>query len=473
MTNYRLLLVSLIVGLSSFGCEVNIENPGVAGGDAGANADENVDPNNNVEPNNTPNNNADAGPNGDPNNMADANNTPNNTPDGGDNNVPSNNDVEGDDVYPCSDTPEIPKMDCQGSAAWDAYEDPALIARGEYIATHLAACQDCHTPLTEDFLPEAGCEPWEAIRACSKRLSGFNLPFYDMSPIDGVGGVGVPNITPHPDGIGQWTPEEVRTAFTKGVRPEWFTERPRIMFPYMPYYQFAHMTKDDQDAVIAFLHSITAVPNGDPPAGPYDREPQATGSVWEVLDTLEPIDKDGDGEVDGLGPAPDDFMPAITLDPGDPDYDTAVQGRYLARLACVACHTPGLEPPAGMSDEDLLNNWYFQDPTKAMAGSTPAAVQNSSWFAGSALYGPAFPDVIGVQNITNHPNGTGDWTLDEVLRSVNGTDRNNEPMCPPMYVDTWFAEMTDEDKTAIATYLKNSEGNDNDTNGMDFDCVLP
>jgi hypothetical protein len=46
-------------------------------------------------------------------------------------------------------------------------------------------------------------------------------------------------------------------------------------------------------------------------------------------------------------------------------------------------------------------------------------------------------------------------------------------MCPPMYVDTWFAEMTQEDKEAIATYLKYSEPCDNDTSGMYFDCKLP
>ena len=458
-------IAAVLLATGLWGCEINIENPQVPGGDAGMNngTTNNGMPTNNGVPTNNQNNN-----NGTPTN----NN--NGTPTNNNNGTPGTNNgtVPANEEWPCKDL-GIPKERCQGSAAWDAYEgDQALIDRGEYIALHVAACTDCHTPLTDDFMPGAGCESWWAIRKCDAPLSGFNYPFYDLSPIDGVGGVGIPNITPHPDALGEWEPEEVRQAFTKGIRPEWFTERPRIMMPLMPYAQFYHLTKEDQDAVLAYLHSIPPIPNGEPPAGPLDREPMEAGSVWEKFDTLEPKDFDGDGIEDGLGGAvPLDGMPAITLDAGDPDYAKAEEGMYLARVACASCHTPGLEPDPAWMGDTLLQNYNMREPSYMMAGDIDGSVANVAWFYGAA-FGP-FPEQIRVQNITNHTNGIGTWTLDEILRSINGIDKANEPMCPPMFVDTWFATLSQEDKDAIAFYLKNSEGHPNQTNGMYFDCKVP
>jgi hypothetical protein len=168
-------------------------------------------------------------------------------------------------------------------------------------------------------------------------------------------------------------------------------------------------------------------------------------------------------------------MPAITLDAGDPDFEKAERGKYLAQVACSYCHTPAYEPDAGWDPEDIVNQYTYVDHEAANCGSDQdGAIIYSSWWPGSALYGPAFPDEIHAQNITGHMTfGVGDYTIDELIRSVNGTDKENELMCPPMYVDTWFAEMTAEDKEAIAIYLQNSAPCDNDTEGMGFDCRLP
>lgn len=357
-------VTGLALAACLWGCEVNIENPGVAG-DAGNNGGADVTPNNSTNNN---------GNNGNNNN---SNNGNNDTPDAGNNDrVDLGHDDMGNpisnDEWPCKDL-GIEKERCQGGAEWDAYEgDQALIDRGEYLALHVAACTDCHTPLTADFMPQEGCESWWSIRACDAPMSGWNTPFYDLAPeIEGVGAIGIPAITPHPDALGEWTPEELRMAFTKGIRPEWYTERPRIMIPYMPYNQFFHLTKEDEDAIIAYLHSIPPSP---PVVTEFDeREPMEAGSVWEKFDTLEPADLDGDGVLDGLGgPTPTSGMPAITLDATDPNFEKAEHGRYLTEIACASCHTPALAPDPTLEGEDLLAQYNFREPSLTLAGSVEA-----------------------------------------------------------------------------------------------------
>ncbi len=463
-------LASAALVFAAMGCEVNIENPGV-GGDAGAS--NNGNSNNGVSNNNGDSNNGQASNNGASNNGASNNGASNN---GASNNGGSNN-LTANDSYPCEGDPDIPKDQCQGGAEWDAYEgDQALIDRGQYLVRHVAACVDCHNPATPDFVPLAECESWWSIRDCTKELAGWNFPFVDEAPeIEGLGNIGFPNLTPHPDGLGEWSPEDLRTAFTRGVRPEFVTERPRVMWPLMPYWNFRHFTEEDQNAIIAYLHSLPPIPSGAfPGAGPSNREPQPEDSPFRPLDLAEPSDRDGDGKIDGIAPVPDDFMPEVTLAEGDPDYDRAVEGKYLAQFACSLCHTPAYAPDAGLTPENILENYTWVAHDQANCGSDPgAALMWSSWWPGM-IFGPTLPGEIHAQNITGHMTfGVGDWTVDELTRSVNGIDKANEPMCPPMYVDTWFAPLTDRDKESIAIYLKNSEPCDNNTEGMSFDCKLP
>jgi mono/diheme cytochrome c family protein len=180
---------------------------------------------------------------------------------------------------------DAPYPDLRASA------DPAIIARGRYLALGPAHCRDCHT---EPGAP-ASDEP---------RLSGgvaFHTP---------VGTFYTPNITPDPTtGIGRYTDAELARALRYGVHPTG-----RAMVPFMP---FANMADDDLTAVISYLRSRPpehhAVPRHDINllgrfVKAFILEP--TGPTGEVAKTVE------------RGP-------------------TAAYGRYLANFVsnCTGCHT--------------------------------------------------------------------------------------------------------------------------------------
>lgn len=377
------------------------------------------------------------------------------------------------DQYPCKDNPQIPKERCQGGEAWDEYEDQELIERGKYVANHVAICTDCHTPV--DTSGEVDCPDWYGARNCKKEYGGWNLPWYEFAPQqDNLGGVGIPNITPHPDGIGEWSPEELRKAFTEGIRPEDQGDY-RIIFPVMPYYQFHYMKEKDQDAVIAYLHSLDPVASGDPPKGPYDRQPQPDDSPYSVLDKLEPMDWDDDGDKEGIKPASEEFMPPVTLEESDENYEEAKRGKYLARMACTQCHTPSSAPDPNWSQEETLKKYmFFERGKKGMIGATSGTGVFGAKWPEAPFFGDMYDGFILAQNITGDKEyGVGDWTLDQIIRSVNGIDKNNQPMCPPMPVNTWYSQMKEKDKRAIALYLKHSKGRAAGRKADPEDCQPP
>ena len=126
---------------------------------------------------------------------------------------------------------------------------PQLIARGNYLANHVAVCMDCH-----------GQRDWT-------RYSGPPLP-----GTKGIGGevfnqqMGFPgvfyakNITP--GAISQWSDKELLRAITTGVRPGG-----EVLFPVMPYPYYRHLDPTDAAAIIAYLRSLPAS-NHKVPKGP-------------------------------------------------------------------------------------------------------------------------------------------------------------------------------------------------------------
>jgi mono/diheme cytochrome c family protein len=141
-----------------------------------------------------------------------------------------------------------------GGAAAQA-EDP--VARGKYLVT-IMGCGDCHTP--GYFLGKP-----DMAHPLSGSDVGFEMP--------GAGIHWPPNLTPDPEtGLGKWSDEEIITAFKTGMRPNGGR-----LIPIMPYGDFAALTDDDAQAVVAYLRSLTpvrhAVPApvkpGETPPGPY------------------------------------------------------------------------------------------------------------------------------------------------------------------------------------------------------------
>src|SRR5437773_3686666 len=86
-------------------------------------------------------------------------------------------------------------------AASGPQQDNDLVKHGEYIV-HIAGCLGCHTPVDEKFQPKLDM------------LGAGGLPF-DQGEL---GIVYTKNITESKtNGIGDWTDDEIITAFTTGV----------------------------------------------------------------------------------------------------------------------------------------------------------------------------------------------------------------------------------------------------------------
>lgn len=110
-----------------------------------------------------------------------------------------------------------------------ASTDPAVLARGRYLALGPAHCVSCHAdpsqPPAEEPALAGGLE--------------FHLE---------VGTVRTPNLTPDPEtGIGRYSDPELARVLRHGVHPSG-----RAMLPFMP---FADLSDDDLTAVISYLRS--------------------------------------------------------------------------------------------------------------------------------------------------------------------------------------------------------------------------
>lgn len=115
------------------------------------------------------------------------------------------------------------------------------LAYGRYLATSLGHCMDCHTPRGDD-----GQLHMDKIGAGGQEIG---IPW-------GGGLITTSNLTPaNPDGIAKWTDQQVKTAITKGVRPD----RPLTRLMAFDWYQ--SISDSDLDAMVAYLRSLRpAVP---------------------------------------------------------------------------------------------------------------------------------------------------------------------------------------------------------------------
>jgi mono/diheme cytochrome c family protein len=133
--------------------------------------------------------------------------------------------------------------------------------RGKYLVT-IAGCNDCHTPGYFFGKPDT-----------SRYLGGSDVGF----EIPGLGAFAGRNITPDKDtGIGNWTREQIVTAIQTGKRPDG-----RQLAPIMPSPAFANLTKDDVEAIAAYLQTLPPVHNAVP--GPFGPGQQAAFFLFRIL----------------------------------------------------------------------------------------------------------------------------------------------------------------------------------------------
>jgi len=145
------------------------------------------------------------------------------------------------------------EADIDGTAAGPAGSE--LIAHGAYLA-RAGNCMACHTA--------RGGEPYAGGRA-------IETPF---------GAVYTSNLTPdEQSGIGSWTAAHFWRAMHNGRSKDG-----RLLYPAFPYTSYTQVTREDSDALFAYLRSQPAVfsPNH-PHTLQFPFDSQAALAVWRAL----------------------------------------------------------------------------------------------------------------------------------------------------------------------------------------------
>jgi mono/diheme cytochrome c family protein len=120
-----------------------------------------------------------------------------------------------------------------------APEAGATAEYGEYLSMAVAHCMECHTPMT----------PMGPDYENSLGRGGFEF--------HGPWGTSVSsNLTDHPDGLADYTDDEIKTIIVEGKRPDG-----EAMMPPMPYPFLARMSEQDLDAIVLYLRSLPGMPD--------------------------------------------------------------------------------------------------------------------------------------------------------------------------------------------------------------------
>jgi mono/diheme cytochrome c family protein len=253
----------------------------------------------------------------------------------------------------------------------------AVIEKGEYLA-RAGDCVACHT--------EPAGVPFAGGRAMA-------TPF---------GNLYVPNITPDEEtGIGRWNADEFYRMMHTGVSRDG-----SLLYPAMPFASYTKVTREDSDAIFAYLQSVTPVRRKNRPHElrfPYNKRELLIG--WRALYFRE-------GE----------YVP----DPKQsPQWN---RGAYLVEGLghCAMCHT-AINALGGSSESQEFEG---------------GMIPNQNWYAPSLT--------------SNREAGLGDWSLKDIgdLLQVGVSHRGTVygPMAEVVYNSLQY--ISDEDIAAMAVYLK-------------------
>ncbi|MBG6076145.1 cytochrome c [Polaromonas sp. CG_9.11] len=253
----------------------------------------------------------------------------------------------------------------------------SLIARGAYLA-RAGNCMACHT-----------------ARGGASYAGGLGIP----TPF---GTVFTSNLTPDANtGIGSWSPAHFWRALHNGR-----SKSGRLLYPAFPYTSYTQVTREDSDAIFAYLRSQPAVnqPNRPHTLG-FPFSSQAALAVWRALY----------------------FKPGVY----QPDASRNAEwnrGAYLANglSHCSACHSP--RNALGGSRQNL-----------ALAGGL---IPMQNWYAPSLT--------------SAHEAGVGDWDKERVVQLLQTGVAPGASVSGPMaeVVLRSTQHLTEQDLGAMATYLK-------------------
>ena len=252
-----------------------------------------------------------------------------------------------------------------------------VIQRGEYLA-RAGDCVACHTEPTG--------KPFAGGRA-------MPTPF---------GNIYVPNITPDDEtGIGLWSADDFYRAMHTGV-----TRNGTLMYPAMPFASYTKVTREDCDAIFAYLQSVPPVRlknRAHELRFPFNRRDLLVG--WRAL-----YFKEGEFE---------------------PDPKQSKQwnrGAYLVQGLghCSMCHT-------------AINVLGGSREAQAFEGGM---IPNQNWYAPSLT--------------SNREAGLGEWSIKDIMDLLQVGISQRATVYGPMAEVTYnsLQYMTDEDIEAMAVYLK-------------------
>lgn len=259
----------------------------------------------------------------------------------------------------------------------EATSDPGTIARGAYLA-RAGNCIGCHT-----------------ARGSAEYAGGreVDTPF---------GTIHAPNLTPDREtGIGEWSAAEFWRAMHNGRSRDG-----RLLYPAFPYPNFTLISREDSDAIYAFLQSLPAVrqPNREHRLRfPYNL--QASLAVWRAL-----------------------YFRAAPFEARADRSRQWNRGSYLVRGLghCIACHSGRNALGATTGDFELggglipMQNWY----APSLASSREA--------------------------------GVADWQADEVVALLkNGVSTRGSvmgPMAEVVFRSTQYLSV--DDLSAMAVFLQ-------------------
>ncbi len=283
--------------------------------------------------------------------------------------------------------------DLDDAPALQVEATPERIANGAYLANHVLVCVDCHSK--RDFSLFAGPVVPGTLGQGGEVFNedlGFPGTFYSK------------NITPY--GIKDWTDGELFRVITTGV-----TKDGTAIFPVMPYTHYGHMDPEDIKDVIAYLRTLSPIPNDVPKS-------EASFPFNFILNTI-----------------PVEATP-VTRPPLD---DTLAYGRYLAFSAgCFECHTKPDAQGKKLPGMDFAGGWEM-------------SVGNGH--------------VVTTANITPDPEtGIGNWTEEVFVsrfKAYADSSYSPEPVVPGAFqtIMPWvmYAGMKEEDLKAIFAYLQSVE----------------
>lgn len=253
---------------------------------------------------------------------------------------------------------------------------PELIARGAYLA-RAGNCMGCHTA--------RGGASYAGGR-------GIDTPF---------GTVFTSNLTPdEKTGLGAWSPAHFWRALHNGR-----SKSGRLLYPAFPYTNYTQVTREDSDALFAFLKSLPAVPQANKNHTldfPY--QSQAALAVWRAL-----------------------YFTPGTFKPDNSQNAEWNRGAYLVTGLghCSACHT--------------ARNALGATESAGMAGGL---IPQQNWYAPSL--------------IAAHEAGVADWTPQDVVRLLKTGISSNASVSGPMaeVVLGGTQYLQEADLNAMAVYLK-------------------